>query len=370
MQPFIEPLRTALILFPILSFILVTPYMLFQYRKHGAISIYRTLIIFAFIYYLMNAYFLVILPLPPKETVTNTYRDMMQIRPFQFIFDLSKESVFRITDPHTYLPALTQPVFTQLVFNVLLTIPFGFFMRYYFKKDKKTTVFYTFCLSLFFELSQLSGLFFIYPGPYRLFDADDLILNTLGGLIGYFSVGFVKSFLPSRDDIDLYSNLKAKQVSLVKRVFAFTLDITILKFAQNIILFVINKNSTIMFDLITFIIYFALIAFLLSGQTIAQKFLNVQIVSKHQQKISFSNLLKRSLLIYVLIYNSLSLINLVSDLMLLTESRLFAFIYIGLLIVWFIWILIYCIFIIIKKPQQLFYDRLSDTLLISTFNVS
>ena len=33
----------------------------------------------------------------------------------------------------------------------------------YFKKDMKTTVFYTFLLSLFFELTQLSGLYFYYP---------------------------------------------------------------------------------------------------------------------------------------------------------------------------------------------------------------
>lgn len=370
MQPFIEPLRIALILFPVLSFILVTPYMFFQYRKYGSISVYRTFIIFAFIYYLMNAYFLVILPLPPKETVTNTYRDMMQIRPFQFIFDLSNESVFRITDPHTYLPALTQPVFTQLVFNVLLTIPFGFFMRYYFKKDKKTTVFYTFCLSLFFELSQLSGLFFIYPGPYRLFDADDLILNTLGGFIGYLSVGFVKSFLPSREEIDLHAILKANQVSLIKRAFAFMIDITILSVFQNILIRIIGIKTSIIFDFITFLLYFSLLPRLLGGQTISQKLLKIQLVQTDNNHVTLLQFVKRSTLIYVFVYNSLSLINSVSELMLLTESRLFAFIYIGLLIVWFIWMFIYFIYIIIKRPQQLFYDKLSNTLLVSTFNES
>jgi glycopeptide antibiotics resistance protein len=42
----------------------------------------------------------------------------------------------------------------------------------------------TFLLSLIIESAQLTGLFFIYPGSYRLFDVDDLITNTLGGFLG------------------------------------------------------------------------------------------------------------------------------------------------------------------------------------------
>ena len=47
------------------------------------------------------------------------------------------------------------------------------------------TMIASFCLSLFFELTQLSGLYFIYPRPYRLFDVNDLVTNTLGGIIGF-----------------------------------------------------------------------------------------------------------------------------------------------------------------------------------------
>lgn len=41
-------------------------------------------------------------------------------------------------------------------------------------------------LSLVFELTQLSGLFGLYPRPYRLADVDDLMTNTLGGMVGYW----------------------------------------------------------------------------------------------------------------------------------------------------------------------------------------
>ena len=32
---------------------------------------------------------------------------------------------------------------------------------------------FSFLLSLFFEVTQLTGLYFLYPGSYRLFDVDD-----------------------------------------------------------------------------------------------------------------------------------------------------------------------------------------------------
>ena len=366
MQPFIEPIKTALFIFPFLSFVLVTPYMFYQYRKHGAISVFRTLIIFSFIYYLMNAYFLVILPLPPRDSVTNTYQDMIQLRPFQFIIDLRKESVFRIGNPNTFIPALTQPVFTQLVFNIILTLPFGFYLRYYFKKDKKTTVLYTFFLSLFFELSQLSGLFFIYPGPYRLFDVDDLILNTLGGLLGYFSVSFVSSFLPSRDEIDYLSYLKANRVSLLKRVFAFSIDITILNFVFRIFSMFISNNQLIL-NFIIFIIYFSIIPSFFLEQTLAQRLLKMRLVDKQGNQASFISLLKRSILIYIFVYKSVSIINIISELMVILESRAFAILYIVVLAVWLLSMTTYWIYIMIKRPKQLFYDRLSQVYLVSTF---
>lgn len=42
-----------------------------------------------------------------------------------------------------------------------------------------------FALSLTAELSQLTGLFGLYPCAYRYFETDDLILNSLGVLVGF-----------------------------------------------------------------------------------------------------------------------------------------------------------------------------------------
>ena len=83
----------------------------------------------------------------------------------------------------------------------------------------------SFLLSLFFELTQVTGLYFIYPRGYRLFDVDDLMANTLGGLVGYFVSALFLKFLPTRTELDQASFRRGKEVSLLRRLLAFMLDI-------------------------------------------------------------------------------------------------------------------------------------------------
>ena len=68
-----------------------------------------------------------------------------------------------------------------------MLFPLGIYLRYYFRQGFLQTVRWGFLVSLSIELLQLSGLLFIYPRPYRLFDVDDLITNTLGAALGYIA---------------------------------------------------------------------------------------------------------------------------------------------------------------------------------------
>ena len=69
--------------------------------------------------------------------------------------------------------------FTNLFGNVVIFIPFGFFMpmasRY---RSFFLTLFYSFGVSFFVECFQLVT-------RVGSFDVDDMLLNTLGGVIGY-----------------------------------------------------------------------------------------------------------------------------------------------------------------------------------------
>ena len=70
-------------------------------------------------------------------------------------------------------------MFTNLFGNVLIFMPFGFFMpmasRY---RSLFSTLFWSFGLSLGVETFQLVS-------KVGCFDVDDLLLNTIGGVSGY-----------------------------------------------------------------------------------------------------------------------------------------------------------------------------------------
>lgn len=68
----------------------------------------------------------------------------------------------------------------QTVGNILLFVPFGFFVYYKTSFNMKRTVLACLLLTLFVEITQ--G--FI---PYRFCEIDDIWLNTLGGTIGAYS---------------------------------------------------------------------------------------------------------------------------------------------------------------------------------------
>ena len=80
-------------------------------------------------------------------------------------------------------------------FNVLLLVPFGIYLKNYFNCNFKKTVFYSFCYTLFFELTQLTGLYFIYPCGYRVFNVDYLILKYIDGMIVVYTSVLLKRIL-------------------------------------------------------------------------------------------------------------------------------------------------------------------------------
>lgn len=79
---------------------------------------------------------------------------------------------------------LTSWSFLQIFFNLLLFVPLGLLARAVFKRNLIVSTAVAFAVSLFIELSQLTALWGIFPCAYRIFDVDDLMVNTLGGCVG------------------------------------------------------------------------------------------------------------------------------------------------------------------------------------------
>ena len=69
--------------------------------------------------------------------------------------------------------------YRNIIGNILMFVPFGFFTSFYLKLDKKRIIFYiTLIVSVIIELIQLK--------IGRAFDVDDIILNLVGSFLGYF----------------------------------------------------------------------------------------------------------------------------------------------------------------------------------------
>lgn len=349
---YISSIKTAILLFPIIAFLFTIPFILHQYHKYGSINKLRVLIIYSFILYMMALYFLVILPLPNISEVVKP-KQTIQLIPFQSIIDFINKTSLVLNNPSTYLKALKEPVFYMAFFNIIMTIPFGMYLRYYFKCSFKKTFVLSFLLSLFFEVTQLTGLYHIYPYPYRLFDVDDLITNTLGGILGYFIMGILDNYLPTRDKIDEDSREVGKTVSGLRRVTVFCLDLFIFMCITLITgIFGINKY----FVLTIFIIYYIIIPILINGQTLGSKFLNVRIEFPNHKIIrTILRIIFIFAYYFVLPFGFIYVTSYITNFINLGSIEL-VYLYFGYLIMLLLFYPINILIIIIKK--QIFYDKL------------
>ena len=355
---YVFSIKTSIMFFPIIACLFTIPYILKQYHKYGSINKLRTLIVYSFILYMMTIYFLVILPLPDISEVANNKFEYNLI-PFSFINDIIKETSFNIMIPSTYLKALTEHCIYVVIFNILMTVPFGMYLRYYYKASFKKVLFLSFFLSLFFELTQLTGLYFIYPKPYRLFDIDDLLLNTTGGVLGYFLFGLIEKHLPSRDKIDEDSKEKGQVISGLRRLTYFFLDLFIFTFFYSLVSIFINNELT---QYICLIIYYILIPYLKNGYTLAGKFLNIKIVSEN--KLLFRICL-RAIFIYIYYYKILYIMTLPTLLFMYFDLQVLANLYLPVAALFLV--LFYIINVLhLLKHKTMFYDSLLKVNLEST----
>lgn len=374
MGGYIEALEQAAILFPILAVLFTIPYIAWNYHKYGSVLSLRILIVYSFILYMLCAYCLVILPLPTGEAAANLSGHQAQLVPFTFLGDIARESDAVLSQPRTWLTVFNSNAFLTTLFNLFLTMPFGMYLRYYFRCGWKRTLVYSLLLSLFFELTQLSGLYFIYSGSYRLFDVDDLIVNTCGSMIGFVLARIAMRFLPSREELDRESFVRGRRVSLLRRIVAFIYD-EIAYAVLFIVVFLIwtanfGTMSVWVYALI-WLAYFALCPIVLRGQTIGHRLTKLRIVSFSGGKARWYQYALRYTLLFVLLVIAPVMLNWSISFLagrgLLGE--LAAVLAYGIVDGGYLFLLLFEAARMAMR-RQLFYERWSKTKLISTVEQS
>lgn len=304
MGGYIEALEQAAILFPILAVLFTIPYIAWNYHKYGSVLSLRILIVYSFILYMLCAYCLVILPLPTGEAAANLSGHQAQLAPFTFLGDIVRESDAVLSQPRTWLTVFNSNAFLTTLFNLFLTMPFGMYLRYYFRCGWKRTLVYSLLLSLFFELTQLSGLYFIYPGSYRLFDVDDLIVNTCGSMIGFVLARIAMRFLPSREELDRESFVRGRRISLLRRIVAFIYDEIAYAVLFIVVFLIWTANfgtMSIWIYALIWLAYFALCPIVLRGQTIGHRLTKLRIVSSGGGRVHWYQYALRYTLLFVLL---------------------------------------------------------------------
>lgn len=105
----------------------------------------------------------------------------------------------------------------NIIGNILLFLPYGYFASDYINSKKVLPIcFLTMLISMTIEVVQLN--------IGRTFDIDDVILNTLGGVIGYFLYAILENFkerLPKFFKTDGFINFFVILILILSIIYLF-----------------------------------------------------------------------------------------------------------------------------------------------------
>ncbi|SHI47691.1 Glycopeptide antibiotics resistance protein [Clostridium cavendishii DSM 21758] len=366
---YLYPIKMAIYTFPIVAFLISLPFLIYQYRRYGYFNKFRAFIIYSFILFLMCAYFLIILPLPKTRDVLSMQRpgtQYTQFKPFNFISDIARETKVNFDNPKTYLRMLKERAFYQALFNFFLLMPLGVYLRYHFKRNFKQTTIIVFFTSLFFEVTQITALYGYYNAPYRVFDVDDLILNTAGGILGYFIAQNITRKLPHSEDIDKKFNAEIATVSVIRRVIAFFIDsfiIELMIIIPSILLrskfsgIKINIANTFI-TIIFWYIYFVMISKKKDGSTIGKRFVKIKL-KREDNILTKKMLIIRYFILYMLVYGIKGGIDLISELAYSYGYINIDFILDLIGIVYIIGLTIYFVSVTLGKEKLFIHEKIS-----------
>lgn len=295
----------GLLSFPLIAFIITLPYMIYQYRKFGSIPWLRTFIVYSFVFYMLVAYYMVILPLPENRDAIVPYAAHPQLIPFNFVQMIIDSSTATPNNPSTWPSLLRNPNVYEAFFNVLLLVPLGMYLRYYFRRTWWQTLLIGFATTLFYETSQITGLWGLYAHPYRLFDVDDLMLNTLGAMVGFWMVGPALRVLPDIRLMNEEAREAGVRASVTKRALSFFVDVTLASFttvAMSALYQMIVTSAPLpaggwfgppWFAWISLAVFFVVIPTCTKGQTLGQKLLKLRIVRSDASRAHWYQILAR-----------------------------------------------------------------------------
>ena len=212
----------AVLIWPFLAAVLTLPILVIQYRRYNKFSFWRAITTYAFILYSLALVSFTLYPMPDNPAQFCADYDLSpQLVPFASIMEMSSEGLRAVL---------------QVGMNLLFFVPLGVFGRLLFRWKFRHVVILGFLTSLFIETAQLTGVFGIYPCSYRLFDVDDLLLNTLGATVGYL----LAMIVPQKELVLATKDDTVRQAGLLRYVVAFVIDTIVAVIGTVVILLILH----------------------------------------------------------------------------------------------------------------------------------
>lgn len=212
--------ETAVVFGTIFFTLLFFPIVIWQIRRYGRFSARRLLGSAAICLYLTALATYTWLPFPPDSAAWCSRHPSYgpQLIPFRFVSDIQ-----RLTAGMGWRQRLTDFSVLQVAFNVALFIPWGIIARRFFHRGIAWATFTGLAISMFIELTQYTGLWFIYPCSYRLADIDDLIVNTTGAFIGAVIAPALLWWMPQARVL-VASRLEPRKITVWRRWLGMLID--------------------------------------------------------------------------------------------------------------------------------------------------
>ena len=301
MEVTLRAAHIALQIGPFIALIFALPYTVYGYVRNKSVDVWKCTYLYIFCLYFLCAYFVTWLPLPTAETFAKLkpMSEFIQLIPFKSFMDIERKTLMRDL--------------AIILFNVAMTIPLGYFLREFFHVPLKKTVLIGFLTSLLYEVTQLTGLFFIYPRAYRIFDIDDLIINTLGAYLGYVIAPVLSRLLPAVSDTGNLRLVQGSEVAFAQRAIAAAIDfVLVLAAAIAVIVCVpaLHGPMTSRASMLRFPLFFAffmaiamLYSFLCGGSTVGYRLTGLRLMTAYGKPVGRVQSLMRTIMMYLGVFS-------------------------------------------------------------------
>jgi glycopeptide antibiotics resistance protein len=174
----------------VVAILLLAPTAAVQYRRDGRLGPLDLVTLIGAAVYGLALWTYTLLPFPIDNTFACRARQLEVLGSFRPVFEQGLLGPAQL---------LHNVAFMQLALNVLLFVPLGFFVRLVLHRGIIVTTILGFAISLAIETTQLTGVWHLYHCAYRVFDVDDLLVNTAGAFVGgVLAKVLIKRYRPAK----------------------------------------------------------------------------------------------------------------------------------------------------------------------------